>query len=335
MLIPAAFVAPDGRFTNVHIDLVGFLSPSEGSRYCLTMIDRFSRWPEAVPLADISAEMVARAFYNQWISRYGAPAYITSDQGSQFESEFFSALFSLLGCERIRTTAYHPAANGLIERWHRDFKAAIMCHAKDWTRVLSAALIGLCTRIRLDTNASPSEFVYGSALRLSWEFFLLGDFKPNPHYFLQDFREYIKKVRPVPVAHHNKTRVFVYKDLASCIHVFMLAKAKKSLERPYTGPYKVLQRISDHVYSINVNGEPRNVSVELLKPAYFLSEDIASGECQATIQGETSPPLTPSERPAPTFKTYTNKRKRGTFAETNLGQSTINTVLLTKLNLIL
>ena len=51
--------------------------------------------------------------------------------------------------------------------------------------------------------------------------------------------------------------------------------AKKSLERPYTGPYKVLKRPSDLVFDIEVNGASRSVSVELLKPAYIIRDDLS------------------------------------------------------------
>ena len=83
-LAPADFVAPEERFRHVHMDLVGPLPVSEGYKYCLTLIDRFSRWPEAVPLQDIEALTVARAFVDHWVSRYGAPETLTTDQGSQF-----------------------------------------------------------------------------------------------------------------------------------------------------------------------------------------------------------------------------------------------------------
>ncbi|GBL88484.1 hypothetical protein AVEN_218366-1 [Araneus ventricosus] len=77
---------------------LGPLTPSEGFGYCLTCVDRFSKWPEAFPLVDISANTIATAFYSGWISRFGPPLRLTTDQGTQFESALFQALtkFSVL-----------------------------------------------------------------------------------------------------------------------------------------------------------------------------------------------------------------------------------------------
>ena len=102
----ATFATPDVRFDQLHIDIVGPLPPSKGYNYLLTCVDRFTRWPEAIPITDSTAETVAQAFVSGWVSRFGIPSVITTDRGVQFESSLWQQLMQLLGTKRTRTTAY-------------------------------------------------------------------------------------------------------------------------------------------------------------------------------------------------------------------------------------
>ena len=61
---------PKARFSHVNIDIVGPLPPSQGNAYLLTIVDRFTRWPEAIPLAAMDTEQVARAFIENWILEF-------------------------------------------------------------------------------------------------------------------------------------------------------------------------------------------------------------------------------------------------------------------------
>ena len=98
-------------------------------QYCLTVIDRYSRWPDATPLPDMRALTVAKALYKNWICTFGTPLTFSSDQGKQFESSVFIELGKLIGAKRVRTTPYHPKSDGMIERFHRTLKAGLMCHS--------------------------------------------------------------------------------------------------------------------------------------------------------------------------------------------------------------
>ena len=75
--------------------------------------------------SNTSAETVAQTFVSMWISRFGVPSTITTDQGSQFESLLWHKLMQLSGSKRIETTAYYPIANDIVERFHHQLKGAL------------------------------------------------------------------------------------------------------------------------------------------------------------------------------------------------------------------
>lgn len=119
---PIGTFPPTARLDHVRNDIVGLLPESKNCKYIITMIDRATRWPEAVPVSQLCAVEVANVFLTTWIARFGCPSLITSAQGRQFESNLLTALTNLLGIKKIRTTSYHPQSNGLIEQWHRILK---------------------------------------------------------------------------------------------------------------------------------------------------------------------------------------------------------------------
>ncbi|GFX22111.1 retrovirus-related Pol polyprotein from transposon opus [Trichonephila clavipes] len=116
---------------------------------------------EAIPIPEITAEIVGRAFYEKWICRFGVPAKIVTDQGRQFEAELFRSIAAICGAKVAHTTSYHPQCNGKVERLHRTLKGAIKAHNNiRWTESLPTVLLGLRAAIRPDISYTIAQMVY-------------------------------------------------------------------------------------------------------------------------------------------------------------------------------
>lgn len=283
-LRPNHIDVPDERFSHIHMDII-FLPEIDGYQYCLTIIDRFSRWPVAVPLRNITSDTITTALFDHWISHYGTPLTITTDQGAQFESTLFQALARFIGAKKTRTTPYHPQSNGMVERWHRTLKTALMCSPEPWIKILPIILLGLRMSYKENLKATPAEMLYGTTLRLPGEFFVTSDVNPDPEIFLQKHREYMRALRPTPTAHHSRSRMFILKGLDTCSHVFVRSDhVKAPLEPPYSGPFKVEERTSDRVFKVNINGEIKSISIDRLKPAFVTKTDDLSTDETVPVQ---------------------------------------------------
>ena len=73
--------------------------------HLLTIVDRYTWWPEAIPLMDMSTLSLAHALLYTWIARFGVPVRVTSDRGVQFTPQLWADLSELLGMKLSATTA--------------------------------------------------------------------------------------------------------------------------------------------------------------------------------------------------------------------------------------
>jgi cleavage and polyadenylation specificity factor subunit 1 len=149
----------------------------------------------------------------------------------------------ICGIQLSRTTAHHPTANGLVERFYRTLKAAIMCHAdQHWTEVLPLVLLGIRTAFK-DLQASVAELVYGEPLRIPGELLSPSANPMEPALLITELRQHMARLRPVPAARHTSPATLVHSDLEKCTHVFLRQDATRwALQPPYSGPYQVLSR---------------------------------------------------------------------------------------------
>ncbi|VDP28256.1 unnamed protein product [Echinostoma caproni] len=226
----------------------------------------------------------------RWVATYGCPVTVTTDRGSHFEGAFKS-LLSLLGCTHAHTTAYHPAANGLVERFHLQLKAALKAHSgSNWHETAPLVLLGIRNTIKADLHTTPAALAFGCSVRLPGE---LVAPTPMRNFNYADFAQRLSHhMREVHAATTPKQTAIVYvaKELSSCTHVFLRVDSTRApLQAPYTGPLRVTAR-KDKTAVIDVNGRRETVSLDRLRPAFLESSD---------QRDSTDPPSDPTPVPSP------------------------------------
>jgi cleavage and polyadenylation specificity factor subunit 1 len=266
-------ISASSRFQSVHIDLVGPLPASHtGATYLFTMVDKFSRWVEAVPLRDISARTCIDVFINTWIARFGLPESLTSDQGRQFESAVFNGILEKLGIKHIRTTAYHPQSNATVERFHRTLKNALrsLCgdSTNEWENHLPWILLGIRTSISAPTQVPPCKLVLGSDITLPIDLLL-----PTPNRSVNMLQsEFLKKIEENMAVYSNVAQE--NQPVTTTPHVPPTTEwiwlkdetRKSSLNKPYTGPYKVMGQSGPVIKILGRGGNVIRVNIDRTKP---------------------------------------------------------------------
>ena len=155
-------------FKLVAFDIVGPLPKSAaGFRYILTMMDLYSKYPEAIPIKRVDNEAVLEAMLEVF-SRHGIPECILTDQGSVFMSRLTKAVCNTLGVNQIRTSPYHPQSDGALERWHACLKGMLKKSESDlkyWDRHLKYLLFAYRDTPHCVTGFSPFSLLFGREVK--------------------------------------------------------------------------------------------------------------------------------------------------------------------------
>ena len=227
------------------------------------------------------------AFLTNWVARFGVPEHITSDRGPQFVSSLWSGLAEFLGTKLHPTTAYHPQANGMVERFHRSLKASLRArlNSPNWMKELPWVLLGLRTSPKDDLGASSAELVYGSQIMVPGEF--VGSrtsFEACPDQFLQNLRETVRKLMPTPTAKRGGCSPSFPASMQSTRYVFIRRDGNKGpLQTPYTGPFRVLEH-GPKFFKVDYSGRQERISVDRLKPAHT-DPEFDPSTCQPPRRG--------------------------------------------------
>ncbi|GFT68536.1 retrovirus-related Pol polyprotein from transposon 412 [Trichonephila clavipes] len=157
-------------FERITFDILGPLPrSSDGNNNILIVMD-FTKWPEAYPIPDQEATTVAEVLIQHWISRFGVPLQLHSDQGRNFDSAVCKRRCEILAIDKTRTTALHPQSDGMVERFNRtilnSLSLLVSSNQQDWDKKLPFFLFAYRSAVHETTGYCPSQMLFGRDLRL-------------------------------------------------------------------------------------------------------------------------------------------------------------------------
>lgn len=318
----------------LHLDVLGpFPISSSGNKYILVIMDQFTRWVEAFPITDQGAETTAKTLVNDFISRFGAPLELHTDQGRNFERVLFKNICQLFQISQTRTTPYHPASNGQVERFNRTLLQMIRCYVdqnqRDWDKHLPLLTAAYRSAQHSSTGFTPNMLMLGREVNQPQDIWLgVAERKHDgkePHEYVHQLGKNQAEVHELARQHlhaaqqrqkrtHDlraQQRSYSIGDL-----VYIRDSTKKKgfspkLQTPWKGPGIVKARYGPVLYEILTQREKKVMHHDRLKP--YTSEVIPTWirrqrhtvlpQCQQpTPPPEHSPqclePVTPQE-PSP------------------------------------
>ena len=182
-------------------------------------------------------------------------------------------LMQRFGIDHHLTTAYHPAANGMIERIHRTLKACLRAKLSDdnWVHELPIILFAMRTAVRPDLQGSPDQLVFGTSLRVPGCHF---DPAPpdDPEVVLRRIHETFRNLAHQAPVYHGTPPQQDLPNLERCTHVFVRHETKVGLQRPYKGPFQIISR-GPTSFILDLDGKEDSVAKDRLMPAYLESTE--------------------------------------------------------------
>ena len=154
----------------VAIDIMGPLPSSNNARYLLLVSCYFTKWLDAIPINSIDAKTVATKLIEKFISVFGCPVTLHSDQGRNFESQIFKEVCNILGIEKTRTTPGRPQSDGMVERACRSVQAMLSAYVsenqRDWDIYIPLLMMAYRSSVHDTTKCTPCSMMLGREIRL-------------------------------------------------------------------------------------------------------------------------------------------------------------------------
>ena len=285
-------------FDKVIIDCVGPLPKTRsGHMYLLTIMDVVTRYPEAIPLRNITAKEVSEALV-KFFTRMGLPKVVQHDQGSNFTSNLFKQVLQSLGITQITSSAYHPQSQGVLERYHQTLKSMIrkFCHDRqdDWDKGVDFLLFATRETPCEGTGFSPFELVFGHDVRGPLKFIKEKFLSPEPESetnildYVSDVKERMYAARDIAQANLAQSQKLMKTrfDKDSRDRTFdpgdqvlvLLPIQGEPLRAKFSGPYQIEKKLNSVNYVVKTpdRKKSRRVCHVNMLTKYHVREAISS-----------------------------------------------------------
>lgn len=229
-----------------------------------------------IPIKNLTKEEIYNSLLKDYISHYGLPKIIISDNHGSFINEMFKELCVLLRIKHFRTTSHHPQTNAFIERPHRQIDNSLKCliNSKiNWLTALPVLQLLWNNCPSSNDQYTPAQKAFGKSNRLPNDLIEDNDLREtqlsNDQFkkILQDMHS----LKPHKIQHKIIPKnLFTFKDLQSATHVWLKNDNKENkYDTCFTGPYKIIERSEDYYTLQHDNGQLRKHNICKLKLAYL------------------------------------------------------------------
>ena len=145
----------------IHVDFAG---PFKNKMWMIVM-DALSKWPEVIPMAAVTTLAMVDSLRHIF-TQHGLPEQLVSDNGRQFTSSEVKTFLESNGIRHIHSAPFHPATNGLAERFVQTFQQAMRSNAEmSAAKFLPKFLLAYRTTPHTSTNATLASCLMNRELR--------------------------------------------------------------------------------------------------------------------------------------------------------------------------
>jgi hypothetical protein len=159
---------PDWTWEKICMDfIVGLPCTSRGYNSIWVIVDRLTKSAHFIPVAmTYRVGQYAELYISHIVRYHGIPKTIISDRGSIFVARFWKQLHECLGTHLIRSSAYHPQIDVLLNQIIEDMLCAcVLTDGLKWDKHLQLAEFSYNNSYQESIKMSPFEALYGRPYR--------------------------------------------------------------------------------------------------------------------------------------------------------------------------